>query len=63
MDITKCSVTNCPVKEKCYRFTAPASQYQSYFVIPPIKTTEEGKLDCEHYWGKGEPFKHINKDK
>ena len=60
MDITKCSGQNCPVKEKCYRFTAPASQYQSYFVIPPIKTTEEGKLDCEHYWGKGEPFKHIN---
>ena len=63
MDICKCSGANCPVKEKCYRFTAPASQYQSYFVIPPIKTTEEGKLDCEHYWGKGEPFKHINKDK
>jgi len=63
MDITKCSGANCPVKEKCYRFTAPASQYQSYFMIPPIKTTEEGKLDCEHYWGKGEPFKHINKDK
>ena len=63
MDITKCSGQNCPVKEKCYRFTAPDSQYQSYFVIPPIKTTEEGELDCEHYWGKGEPFKHINKDK
>lgn len=63
MDITKCSGQNCPVKEKCYRFTAPASQYQSYFVIPPIKTTKERKLDCEHYWGKGEPFKHINKDK
>ena len=59
MDITKCSGQNCPVKEKCYRFTAPASQYQSYFVIPPIKTTEEGKLDCEHYWGKGEPFKNV----
>lgn len=61
MDITKCSGENCPVKEECYRFTAPADEFrQSYFLTSPIKTTEEGKLDCEHYWGKGEPFKKLN---
>lgn len=43
-----CSGKDCPVKEKCYRFTAPKSTYmQSFFTIPPIK---DGK--CEMYWGK-----------
>lgn len=61
MDITKCSGENCPVKEECYRFTAPADKFrQSYFLTSPIKTTEEGELDCEHYWGEGEPFKKLN---
>ena len=46
-DITKCKGSNCPVKEKCYRFTAWADEYQSYFVDPPIK---DGK--CEYYWGE-----------
>jgi len=50
-DITKCKgsvgAINCPVKEKCYRFTAKADEYQSYFVDAPIK---DGK--CEYYWGE-----------
>ena len=46
-DITMCLGTNCPHKEKCYRFTAKPSEYwQSYFSVPPIK---DGK--CEMYWG------------
>ena len=45
-DITMCSGKNCPVKEKCYRYTAEASDYQSYFMNPPYK---DGK--CDHYWG------------
>jgi hypothetical protein len=28
MDISKCAGTGCPVKEKCYRFTCPASDHQ-----------------------------------
>lgn len=28
-DITMCSSKNCPLKDKCYRSTATASQYQS----------------------------------
>ncbi|MEN9487999.1 MAG: hypothetical protein RL494_264 [Bacteroidota bacterium] len=47
-DITMCSGRDCPLKEKCYRYTAPKSKYmQSYFTIPPIKGDE-----CDMYWGE-----------
>jgi len=46
-DITMCVGTNCPQKEICYRYTAKQSDYQSYFIEPPIK---DGK--CEMYWGE-----------
>lgn len=46
-DIAMCSGDGCPLKEKCYRFTAKPSEYQSYFADPPIK---DGK--CDHYWGE-----------
>jgi len=42
-----CVGTNCPHKEKCYRYTAKPSDYQSYFTKAPIK---DGK--CEMYWGE-----------
>lgn len=46
-DITKCSGVGCPVKDKCYRFTATTSKFlQSYFVEVPYK---DGK--CDMYWG------------
>ena len=51
-DITMCPGTNCPVKEKCYRFTAPQSELmQSWFLETPSKV-EEGKFTCEMYWGE-----------
>jgi len=47
-DITMCPGTNCPQREKCYRFTARPSEYmQSYFMEAPIK---DGK--CDMYWGE-----------
>ena len=46
MDIAKCKGDGCPVKERCYRFTAKAGVYQSYFVDVPIK---DGK--CDVFWG------------
>ena len=46
MDITKCKGDGCPVKERCYRFTAKADVYQSYFVDVPLK---DGK--CDECWG------------
>jgi hypothetical protein len=33
-NITKCTGDNCPIKEKCYRFTAISSKYQSWFSPP-----------------------------
>lgn len=48
-DIAKCRGDECPMKESCYRFTAPSSEYQSYFVNPPIK---DGK--CDMYWGQAQ---------
>jgi hypothetical protein len=50
-DITKCKGEGCPLKESCYRFTAEASEYQSYFLTPPF----DGKT-CEMYWGKQSEF-------
>jgi hypothetical protein len=50
-DISMCSGQDCPVKEKCYRFTAPKSLIaQSYFTESPGKTEDE-KFTCEMYWG------------
>jgi hypothetical protein len=50
-DISKCYGEGCPVKNKCYRFTAVASEvWQSYFAEVPGKT-EDGKFTCEMYWG------------
>lgn len=45
-DITMCEGTDCPQKESCHRYTAKASEYQYYFMTPPVK---DGK--CEMYWG------------
>ena len=43
-----CVGTNCPHKEKCYRYTAnPCEHWQAYFTEPPFK---DGK--CDMYWGK-----------
>jgi hypothetical protein len=44
-DITKCHGIGCPIKEKCYRFTAKADEYQAYFLESPIK---DGK--CDMFW-------------
>jgi len=51
-DITMCSGVNCPVKEKCYRFTANKCEYgQSFFFSPPLKTIYN-TLICEMFWGE-----------
>jgi hypothetical protein len=46
-DITKCSGAGCDLKDTCYRYTAPASMWQSFFMKPPI---DNGK--CKMYWGE-----------
>ena len=45
-DISMCVGLNCPLKEKCYRYTAKVSKFwQSYFTEVPYK---DGK--CEYFW-------------
>ena len=50
-DITKCKGTDCPVKEVCYRYTAPEGMMQAYFTEVPGKL-ENNKFSCNMYWGK-----------
>ena len=54
MDITKCHGVGCPIRENCFRYTAKADEYQSYFVDSPIK---DGK--CDMYWGARVHDEHI----
>ena len=44
-DIAKCIGKDCKVKESCYRFTAPPSEYWQSYIMPKVK---DGK--CEMYW-------------
>lgn len=48
-DIAMCGGGDCPVKENCWRYIAPASHWQSYFEDPPF--TEEG---CNYFWDVNE---------
>jgi len=50
-DITKCTYEDCPVKTKCYRYTADANElWQSYFMDTPGEIVD-GKFTCDMYWG------------
>jgi hypothetical protein len=46
-DISMCSGLKCPLKEKCYRHTAPRGYHQSYFGNPPYNKKSK---ECEYYW-------------
>ena len=57
MDITKCVHETCPIKESCYRHTAPISDYQSMSNFEPEELTSLlGKTYwvCESFWDKKE---------
>ena len=43
-DITMCEGKGCQKKMSCYRYSADASNFQSYFKETPIKDNE-----CEYY--------------
>lgn len=46
-DITMCSGKDCPLKEECYRHTAPVNEYrQAYFNEPPY---DKVKKKCIHF--------------
>lgn len=64
-DMTMCRGGDCPLKSKCYRYTASPDEYQSYFAEIPgdygeeIKTFPDPKHNtrrivwqCNMYWGE-----------
>lgn len=44
-DITMCASLTCPFRQKCYRFKAEASIWQSYFSEPPYSNG-----NCKYFW-------------
>jgi len=44
-DITMCQDKECPMKNKCYRYTAVPSMRQSYFAESPREGNE-----CKYKW-------------
>lgn len=64
-DLTMCRGGECPLKNRCYRYTASPDEHQSYFVEIPgdygeeIKTFPDPKHNtrrivwqCNMYWGE-----------
>lgn len=57
-DITMCKAERgtelCPIRDKCYRFTAHANPiWQAYFMVAPFKGGNPKKpyRFCEMFWG------------
>ena len=58
-DIAKCKGEQCPKKQMCYRHTAKASDYQSYFMTPPMKEDDT----CDYYWDNENYKQEYNDNK
>lgn len=61
-DITKCVGKDCPLKDTCYRHTAPESCHQSYFTGTPGEVVD-GEFKCDYYWKTKEEKDDINSRK
>ena len=59
-DICCCSGEDCPFKEKCFRFTAKRSQYQSFFCEAPI---EKETNTCKHFYFDAKRYPITNKER
>jgi hypothetical protein len=55
-DISMCQGTGCPLKNECYRHTAPVNEYrQAYFVYIPYDHAYKG---CEYFSDNRPEVKH-----
>ena len=54
-DITMCKNDQCPLKDKCHRFTAVPSMRQYYFTENP-STYVHGKFECKMFWGDSSDY-------
>lgn len=50
MDISKCANKECPLRDKCWRFTAPDSPYRQAYADFEFKVNEKGEVKCEYFW-------------
>lgn len=60
-DYTACPGNECPIKDKCYRFTGPKEPlWQSYFVEIPGQWIKDAEFEpdstvfwkCDMFWGE-----------
>ena len=49
-DICKCLNEMCPIKNKCYRHTAPSDEYLQSVCGYKFEEDEEGNVVCDHFW-------------
>lgn len=56
-DITKCNNETCESNQQCWRYLAPASEYQSYAAFVP-----EACLDRCEYFIKASEWQKLNKN-
>lgn len=57
-DISKCGNEECPVKERCYRYTAPVGEYQSWLFINSDKL-KKGE-ECEMFWDNSDRITNLD---
>ena len=50
MDISKCANKECPLRDKCWRFTAPDSPYRQAYADFEFKVNEKGEVKCDYFW-------------
>jgi len=54
-DITKCAGQGCDIKEQCYRYTAPSSEYRqawNEFWVYLKHDDRGGYTVCEHFYSR-----------
>jgi len=50
-DISKCVGKDCPIKEECYRFTAPINEYwQAWLGDTPHNKENSDNFKCDLFW-------------
>ena len=58
-DIAKCTGGQCPLKEKCYRYTATEDEYwQSWLVEEPY---DYDKKECEFFYERKQNYEKTAK--
>lgn len=49
-DISKCLNLDCPLKDKCWRFTSPTDSLWQVYADFTYEITKDGKVECEYFW-------------